>query len=267
MSEDTGISQEVPLDPGAWTEPEEKFIARLAECRRSTTDESHGKDGRTFTEARQLPRPLQQFRVVWERLDAVWENADGTVSPVKVYMTLDLEKFVDGRVISMALSKGNNKATYTLEMWKKAGVRLAPDPTVNEGCIFEVTRLRSKLFGTVSAKDITYPIQKFPEGYVYKGDIRRIQSQATSLDDAAAGVEATVQTSSQAASFDEDELAALLAGVPAEDTAALTAFVGTHKEIPADMRLALIDGAPQKALIEAGKLAVIDGVYAVPVAV
>jgi len=266
VDENNPVAQvdEVPLDPSKWTEPTEEFPAKLVECRRGTTDDAHGKDGRTFTEARGLPRPSQTFRVTWERLDAVWDNEDGSTSPVKVYLALDLEKYVDGRFISLALSKGNNKPTFTLDQWKKcSGISLAPDPTVNEGGIYMVTRLRSKMFGSVAAKDISYPTAKLPDDYVYKGDVRHIKSQATSLDDAAASVEAESDTAAKAASFDEDELAGLLAGVKADDAAAMTAFISTHKEIPANIRLELVDGGPQKALVEAGKLAVSeeDGLY------
>ena len=256
------LNQEIPLDPGAWTEPTETFVGKLVTCARSDTDQSRGKDGRTFTESRGYPRALRTFKVVIERADAVWDNTDGTTSPAKEYMELNLEKFVDGRFIPMNLSKGNNKPTFTLEMWKKAGVSLAPDPTVNEGHYYVFTKLRSKMFGTVAAKGIIYPTQKLPDDYAYKGDIRHIASNTASLDDAASAVEAGSTEAATAATFDEGELAALLVGVKVDDTAAITAFIGEHKELPANVRLELVDGDIQKRLVEAGTLTVEKGVYA-----
>jgi hypothetical protein len=259
------IQNEIPLDPGEWTEPTEEFPAKLVKCRRQTTDDATDRDGVTFTERRGYPRPAQQFVATWERLDAVWDNDDGTVSPVKVYLSLDLERFIDGRFISMQLSRGNNKATYTLDMWKKGGVRLAPTPEANEGNVYMVTYLRSKMFGTVAAKKISFPTAKLPDDYVFKGDVTHLKSTTTSLNDSADAIEAESTTAAQAASFDEDELVGLLVGVKAD---AMTAFISEHKDIPAAVRLELVDGVPQKALIDAGKLAIDeDGAYVVPASV
>lgn len=257
------VLPDILLDPEKWTEPTEQFFGKVIECGFGTTDDSKGKDGRTFTETRGLPRAIRTWRTVIERLDAVYDLEDGTTAPVHVYMTIDLERYVDGKFIPISISKGANKATFTVTKWNSAGARLAPDPTKNVGKIFEFERLRSKLFGTVAAKDITYPLKALPDNFVYQGDVRHFQPKAASLDDAAASVEAVSEAASTAAAFDEDELVNLLVGVTADDVAALTTSKA-YEYVTGEPRVKLIDGDLQKGLIAAGKLVVADGKYALP---
>jgi hypothetical protein len=256
------ILPDIGLDPSKWTEPTEQFFGKIIECGFGSTDDSKGKDGRTFTESRGLPRPIKTFRAVIERLDAVYDLDDGTSAPVHVYLSLDLERYVDGKFIPANLNKGSNKATFTLTKWNENGVRLAPDPTVNVGKICEFERLRSKLFGNVAAKDITYPLNTLPDNYVFTGEMRHFKPKSSSLDDAAASVEASTPAA-VAAAYDEDELVALLVDVVADDVAALTQSKA-FEYVSGEARVKLVDGDLQKGLVAAGKLVVIDGKYALP---
>ncbi len=262
MTDET-VLPNIVLDPTQWTEPSEQFFGKIIECGFGTTDDSKGRDGKTFTEFRELPRPIRTWRVVIERLDAVYDLDDGTTPPVHVYMTIDLERYVDGKFIPVSISKGANKATFTVTKWTEAGVRLAPDPTKNVGKICEFERLRSKMFGSVAAKDITYPLKVLPENFVFQGDIRHFKPKAISLDEAAATVETEAQAASAAATIDEDELATLLVGVLVDDIPALTASKA-YEAVTGDARVKLIDGNFQKELLAAGKLVVVDGKYALP---
>lgn len=257
------VVPDILLDPSKWTEPTEQFFGKVVTCKLGTTDDAKDKEGRTFTELRGLPRAIRTWHVVIERLDAVYDLEDGRTAPVHVYMTIDLERYVDGKFIPATINKGNNKATFTVTKWSDAGLRLAPKPEANEGKLCEFERLRSKMFGTMAAKDITYPLTILPENFEFKGDVRHFKPKAVSLDDAAANVEAESQAAGAVAPYDEDELVALLVGVAADDVAALTQSKA-YEYVTGDAKVKLIDGDLQKGLIAADKLVVIDGKYALP---
>lgn len=256
----------IPLDTSQWTEPTRRFLGKLTMCRYGTTDDAKGKDGRTFTETRGLPRPTRTFRVEVERLDAIYDLPTGDHAPVMAYLTLDLEKKLkDGRIVPLSIGgKGDNKPTFTLIKWATAGVSLAPDPSVNEGLIAEWEELPSKLFGGMAAKGILYPVKLLPKDYKFDGEVQHFEvkrEQTADLDQMAA--EATA-VDSAAATFDDDELAAMLVGTT-DETETTGPFVKAHGELPADIKLGIVTGDVQTRLVADGKLVKgKDGKYALP---
>ena len=255
----------ISLDPTKWVEPKETFIARLAVCQYSDTDQSKTSPANgevTFTEYLGLPRPKRQWRVVWERLDAVFVNKDtGERTPVKRYMTIDLERYDEKTRTWSAVPKGNNKAFFTINKWSEKKVLLHPKPEANEGMVMEVEFLRSKMFGGNTAKDIGYPVRVLAlpgQAFEYRGEVEEIEfdpskhadsgaGAGVSLDDAAAAQGGSAGTSGggKSSTWSEDEVKAALeeAGVDGTDEEAVGAFVKANKaKLQAAVKVSLIGG-------------------------
>jgi len=170
----------IPLDPTKWVEPEERVIAKIVECRYTDTDQAKTKEGVTFTDYQNLPRPKRQWKVVIEMYDRVYKSSvDGAISPVKRYMTIDLERYDEKKREWVPMAKGNNKAFFTIEKWSAKKLLLHPDPTKWEGAVCEFVYLRSKMFGGGNAaKDILYPerLLAMPgQEYEYRGEVTEIE--------------------------------------------------------------------------------------------
>lgn len=253
----------IPLDPTKWVEPVEKVIAKLVECRYTDTDQSKTSDqygNVTFTEYLHLPRPKRQWKVVIELLDRVYVNKlTGEKSPVRRYMTIDLERYDDQKQVWTAMPKGNNKSFFTLSKWADKRIVLHPDPAVNEGMVAEFEYLRSKMFGgTTAAKDIIYPIQVLAlpgKPYEYRGEVLEIEftpkddaDSQSSLDDMAGAAMQGAQTSGPATMLDKDQVIQMLAaeGITDgsdENSVAINEFVKNHKaELPAALKTGLVTG-------------------------
>lgn len=239
----------IPLTTGEWAEPTTEFVGICRVSKFQTTDESKGKDGRTFTESRGLPRAARQWHVEVERFDAIYDLPDGQNAPVTVYMTIDLERFSDGTL--SPVPRGDNKATFTVDKWSEAGMRLGVKPEVAEGVIAHYTLLRTKMFRGAAAKDILYPTKILPKDYKYEGDIRHFEVKGDqSLADVAAESETSV------AAVPEVDVAALLveAKLNPDDEAAVLAFVKAHPELPAETKVGVTTGELVDSLIEAGAI-------------
>lgn len=248
------------LDPAKWVEPQESFIGRILECKKSDTDQSKTRDDITFTEFLKLPRPKRQWRVVVERLDAVFKNSQtGELSPIKRYMTIDLERYDDQKRVWYAVSKGNNKAYFTLDMWAKQRIVLEPDPAKCEGMVCDFTYLRSKMFGGgTPAKDILYPnkVLALPgKDFAFQGDVEEIEftpkEEGTSLDQMASDMSSSSSSGSgggPAPASDmltEDKVRVMLteANIDGSDEDAVNAFVAANKAaLPGAIKVALVGG-------------------------
>lgn len=266
MSESTAMPM-IPLDPTKWVEPEEKFIGRIVECQYTDTDQSKTKEGVTFTEYQNLPRAKRQWKVVVELFDRVYKSSvDGALSPVRRYMTIDLERYDEKKREWVPMAKGNNKAYFTIEKWTAKKLLLHPDPKKWEGAVCEFIYYRSKMFGGGNAaKDIIVPDRLLAMPgveYEYRGEVTEIEytpkddDSVGSLDDSAmamaAGSAGAGAASKPAAEMlSEDDIRSKLAelGVtetPAEDSdeaAALAKFLKDNKaSIPASVKTALVTG-------------------------
>jgi len=228
----------VPLDTAQWQEPTLEFVGEVKVCEFRTTDDAKGRDGRTFTETRGLPRPGRTWHVEVDRLDAVYDLEDGTNAPVRVYMTVDLERLIDG--VMSPVTRGDNKPTFTIDQWSKAGIRLMPDPTRVVGVRAEFTLARTKMFRGAAAKDVLYPTKILAKDFQFAGEVRHFQVKAkatpTNLDDYA--------TASPTLESSGVDVAALVRseGLDLADRTAVQAFIKSHPELPAEDKVALATG-------------------------
>lgn len=262
VDKSTEMAPLIPLDPTKWEEPKEQFTGRLVECKPWDTDQSktspdHGEV--TFTEYLHLPRPKRQWRVVIERLDAVYKNKEtGETYPIRRYMVIDLERYNEQSQSWSAMPKGQNKPYFTLEKWAAAKLQLHPDPTKLEGLVANWEYLRSKMFGgNNAAKDIIYPLQVLAlpnTPYEYRGEVLEIEftpkdGQGVSLDDSAAGQQVSSSGSGGGASspsLTKDAVVQMLAEAGITDGSnddAIATFVKEHKdELPSNFKMELVTG-------------------------
>lgn len=265
------------MDMSQWAEPKETFIGRLVKCDFSDTDQAKNRDGLTFTELRNIPRAIKTWVTEVERLDAVFVNKDtGEKSPVKRFMSVDLERFDDRDKKFHPVTQGNGKAAFLAERWNKV-IKLGSNPSVFEGAIFEFELLRSKSFGGPQpAKNLMYPLRQLANvaraaSYQYHGDVMEIEftpkGDEQSLEDAAEAVQAQAQQTRGQPTLGEDEVLKLVAeaGLDPENDDALTAFVTAHKAaLPSSVKQGIVTGEWVPAQLEAGKLVVVEGVLALP---
>ena len=161
----TGGTPRIPLTTGKWEEGGvDEFPGKVTVCTYRDSDDK-------YTEQRGFPRPVQQWHVEVERLDAEYVRPDGERITVTYYQTIDLET-MDKAGQLHAVRQGSNKATYVISGWEKAKIRLDPDPTKVEGRIFQFRRLRSKLFGTFEAKGLLIPLKPLPDDYEFDGEMQ-----------------------------------------------------------------------------------------------
>lgn len=244
----------VPLDTSKWEEPIIDFFGVVRKSEYRTTDDAKGKDGRTFTETRGLPRPGRTWHVEIERLDAIYDLPDGATAPVTVYMTVDLERLSNGRMVPVPY--GDNKPTFTVDKWNEAGLRLAPTPGAVIGKKAQFRLERTHKFGSMVAKDIVYPTKLLPDGYEFTGEVSRFQvRERTSLEQAAEAVEAST------APIEVVDIPALLVGVESTDEG-IQAFVKAHPDLPGDVKVALLTEDLVGQYIADGTLVVKDGLLA-----
>ena len=239
---------EVVLDADQWEDPTVEFFGTITKCEFRTSDDAKAKDGRTFTEIRELPRAIRTWHVEVERMDAVYDLPDGESAPVTVYMTIDLERLVQGKLVPLTMSRGDNKPTYTVGKWKDNGFLPGRDPGSLVGRKAQFKLERTHKFSGMMAKDILYPIKALPEGFTYDGDISRftVKERPGSLEQSAAEVEGTA---AEAAEFDIK----VLVGLPVEPGPEVFAFVKDH-DLPDDVKTGLVTGEYQANLIEEGKM-------------
>lgn len=272
----------VPLDPTKWEEPTEHFIGRLTKCRRSTTDEAKSKDGQTFTELRGWPQAGQTLEVEVERLDAVFVNkVTGEKSPVRRFMTLDLQRWNEREHRMVNAMQGQSKASFTLEKWGNAKVTLHPDPAVREGLVAEWELKRSIKIGKQTAKNVLYPVKVLAapgSPFDFRGDVEEIEfdpkdddGAGVSLDDAAETINSAAGANAgngagatMSAILDEAGILGLFAGIDPEDESAIMGVIAGHKAaIPATVKTSILSGEYISGAIEAGKLRVEAGLLVV----
>ena len=239
---------EVVLDADQWEDPTVEFFGTITKCEFRTSDDAKAKDGRTFTEIRDLPRAIRTWHVEVERMDAVYDLPDGESAPVTVYMTIDLERLVNGKLVPLTMSRGDNKPTYTVGKWKDNGFLPGRDPGSLVGRKAQFKLERTHKFSGMMAKDILYPIKALPEGFVFDGEVSRftVKERPGSLEQSAAEVEGTAAS----AEFD----ISTLAGLPIEPGSEVYEFVKDHTDLPDDVKSGLVTGELQAALIEDGKM-------------
>lgn len=239
----------IPLDTSEWAEPTTEFVGKVTKSEFRTTDDATGKDGRTFTETRGLPRAIRTWHVEVERFDALFDLPDGENAPVTAYMTVDLERLTDGTISPVA--RGQNKATFVTDKWAEAGLRLGVSPEKAVGVNAEFTLLRTKMFSGMAAKDILYPTKILPQDFKYEGDVRHFQVKG---DQSLADFAEEAQPTAAAEPTAEVDVASLLVGLNADDPKAVNAFIKEHPEIAGDVRVDIVTGDYVEALIKDGKL-------------
>jgi len=246
--EETLLSPDILLDPATWAESYEEFPGKVIECR-------FRPSGEKYNETLGLMRPIKQWQVIVERLDAIYDLPDGTTAPVRVYLTIDLERQVgqgpNARIVASLKKDTESKGTFCVGAWIKAGFDIGRDPSTAEGTVAMFRRWRSKQFGTLTAKNLLIPTEKLPAGYSYEGEISRfVVQQSETLEEAAAP-----------AAVNFEDVAAKLVGQPADDpdVALLSdpVFAGN-----ASLKTALVSGKPVTDLQEKGLITVDDGVIA-----
>lgn len=273
-----GNAPNIPLDPSQWETPKSRGIAIIEVCQYETTDDSKTKEGVTFTDFFQLPRPAQTWHVVLKRLDAVYVNkvTGEKTYEVKRYQTLQLERYDATKKVWRPQTAGDNKNNYIIERWLKAGIRLQ-DPTLAVGMVIEYEVEMTHKFNGNIAKNLLYPLKVLArpgETYDYRGEVEEFEfdpnrEDATSLDQAAEEVTSTETSGAKgkAAStkLDKQAVLALIVGMDPEDGDAIGNMVGEHKaELEGPMRTALVSGVFVEEAVEAGDLVVVEGVYALP---
>jgi len=239
---------EVVLDADQWEDPTVEFFGTITKCEFRTSDDAKAKDGRTFTEIRGYPRAVRTWHVEVERMDAVYDLPDGESAPVTVYMTIDLERLVNQRLVPLTMSRGDNKPTYTVGKWKDNGFLPGRDPESLVGRKAQFKLERTHKFSGMMAKDILYPIKALPEGFVFDGEVSRftVKERPGSLEQSAAEVEGT----EAATEFD----IGTLVGLPVEPGPEVYEFVKDYTDLPDDVKAGLVTGELQAALIEDGKM-------------
>ena len=266
----------IPLDPTKWAEPKETFFGKLVICHYETTDDAKDKDGRTFTEVRNWPRPGQVWKVQVQRLDAVFVNkVTGEESPITRYQSIDLERYDERKREMVAVMQGNNKANFVIGKWLEAKVPLAPDPSKNQGMIAEWEFLRSKSFGGNIAKNMLYPIKVLAlpgKDFEFRGDVERVEFDPARNEGDLEGIAQAIDNSnaptpsakgSGSGMLDEAGIDALLVGLVADDEDALMKVVGDHKSsIPSEHKKALLGGEYLEKALEAGRFVIVDGAFA-----
>jgi hypothetical protein len=292
MSEVNTKAPLIPLDPTRWAEPKQKFIGRLTRCEYSDTDHAKSREGETFTEMRGWPRAGQTWEVAVERIDAqfvdkntneVMKNDDGSIARPHRYQTIDLERYDERTRAMKPITSGNNKANFVIGEWVKAKVRLNPNPAANVGMIAEFEVMFSKSFGGGQpAKNLLYPVKVLAmpgTPYEYRGDVENVQidpesrgggsggGAGISLDNAAEGIEAGSNGASapKAAAKTIGEAAVLELLVGLAPDADFSDFLAEHKgELDGPVRVGLVGGTYVPAMMEAGKLVIVDDVLALP---
>lgn len=148
------------LDPKTWETPKEEFVGVIRVACYSNTDASKTKDGETFTEFFNLPRPIPTFRLVVQRLDAVYKNKEtGETSPLLRFQDLQLERFDERKKVIVPVTQGDNKNTYILTKFAESRVKLVPSPEAVQGAVCRFVREGTHRFGGNMAKNLLYPVK------------------------------------------------------------------------------------------------------------
>lgn len=148
------------LDPKNWETPKEEFIGVIRVSRYSDTDQSKTKDGQTFTEFYNLPRAAVTYRLVVQRLDAVYKNKETEErSPMLRFQDLQLERYDERAKQMKFVTQGDNKNTYILGKFPEAKLRISPDPALAEGAVCKFVREGTHKFGGNTAKNLLYPVK------------------------------------------------------------------------------------------------------------
>lgn len=245
------VKNPISLDPGQWEEAFEDFPGRIEVV-------EHRLSASEYNEAAHFPRPIQQFHIVVERLDAVYALADGTEAPVKVYGGCDLEKKNrSGDIVPVA--PGENKATFMLGKYAEAKVRLSTNPeelTKLTGVICMWRRYRTKTMGGMQAKNVLHPLQVLAVDYKFAGEVQRFavsaQQGGESLEEAAG---ATGDHASR------KELAEALVGTPADSFDADLLTSEPFRRASGADKTALVKGEFGSAAVTDGLLKVEDGKF------
>jgi hypothetical protein len=146
------------LDPSTWETPKEEFVGVIRVSRMGTTDDSKTKDGETFTEFFNLPRPATTFRLVVQRLDAVYKNKETEeLSPILRFQDLQLERLNERTQKMEAVKQGDNKNTFILGKFPEAKLKLGTNPEQVEGAVCTFVREGTHKFGGNMAKNLLYP--------------------------------------------------------------------------------------------------------------
>lgn len=252
----------IPVDSSQWEEPVHEFPGVITVCKFLTTDDAKGKDGRTFTETRGLPRPGRTWHVEVERLDAIRDMLDGTTSPITAFMTIDMERLGEGGM--RPVLRGDNKVTYVSDKWAQANFRVGVKPESLVGKRAQFKQERTHKFGSgdfAPAKDLLYPLRELPADWKFTGDVLRFKQRAQeqTLEEAAGEV-----TSSGSDSTGEWDVSVLV-GLPAKhDLAVYGPFIQEHSDLPGDMKIGLVGPDLVDGLVKEGKLKVEDGKLALP---
>ena len=168
------------LDPSTWEEPKELIPIVVVKSEYRWSDAKYNA-ATSFRAA--LPRPIQQWNLELERLDAEFALLDGSRAAVIIYAGSDLEKLQkDGTLTKIMRTRG--KENYIVGAWTQHfGVAaLVPDPSTIVGVKLMVARYREKdITGNgFFAKNVTVPVETLAPTYTFTGEKLVFQQQRDS---------------------------------------------------------------------------------------
>lgn len=262
MTTDTNMSQ-VPeisigaLDPNTWEEPKELIPARIKVSEYRICDPKYMAPT-SFRAA--LPRPIWQWDLQLERLDAEFSLLDGSRAPVTLFCGVDLEKLQkNGQIQKIARTRG--KEQFQVSAWTKHFGAAQVIPSVDTGRVYGkeygamagkpilqsamvgqlvvVARYREKdITGNgFFAKNVTEPVETLLPTYTFAGDKHIfVQKRGEVVDGdvasaASAGLGATSSLSKEDAAEAIGEFVRA-SGADIDDSATLG-----HPDFPAEARM------------------------------
>lgn len=226
------------LDPSTWEEPKELIPVVVVKSEYRWSDAKY--NGATAFRAA-LPRPIQQWNLELERLDAEFALLDGTRAPVIMYAGADLEKLQkDGTLQKIMRTRG--KENFVVGAWTQhVGVaNLVPDPGKIIGMKLVVARYREKdITGNgFFAKNVIVPVETLTPTYTYMGD-KRVFTQTRPNDVNEGDVQSAAAAGfGGAPSISKEEAAAKIGSfLSANSITDLDSAVLGHPDFPAEARI------------------------------
>ena len=230
---ETGVTVSPPssvpsIDSRGWVEPKETFPGLVLVSTKRECDPKYMEPNQFRTLP--LPRPVWQWDLRVERLDAKYQLPDGSQAEVIIYGGFDLERWNDRTKLIEPVNARSNKEALISDAWVRVFGSVEP-PEVLVGKIAMFDFYRSKRIGRNIARKILLPLGVLDPDYKFTGEVQMFvvprTEESVTTDNGAAGSSAATAVS------DEDvyaQLPVILDGHNSNNPSLLI------KVIPANMR-------------------------------
>ena len=177
------------IDSRGWAEPKETFPGTVIVSTKRECDPKYMEPNQFRTVP--LPRPVWQWHLEVERLDARYQLPDGSQAPVIIYGGFDLERWNDRTRQIEPINTRSNKEALISDAWVNIFGSVEPAESLT-GKIAMFDYYQSKRIGRNIARRILLPVGALEPTYEFTGEVQmfvvaRTEDTVTTAGDNGAG--------------------------------------------------------------------------------